>query len=71
MWARGSTGQMVEHPALQVERNAHTLLLRFAAEYGITPSARARIAGARVPPPDGDDLEDMPPLRVIAGEGEG
>lgn len=46
LFVPGSAGQMVEHPALQVERNAHMLLLRFAGEFGITPVARARIAAA-------------------------
>jgi P27 family predicted phage terminase small subunit len=44
--AVGSTGQLTEHPALQIERNAHALFLRFASDFGITPVARARIAAA-------------------------
>lgn len=44
--AIGSTGQLVEHPAVQIERNAHAAFLRFATEFGITPTARARIAAA-------------------------
>ena len=46
-FARGSTGQVVAHPALGIERAAHALLLRFAAEYAATPVARARVAAAR------------------------
>lgn len=46
-FALGSMGQVVEHPALGIERQAHTLFLRFAEQYGITPVARARIATAR------------------------
>jgi P27 family predicted phage terminase small subunit len=42
----GSMGQLVEHPGLAVERQAHALFLRFAEQYGLTPSARARIAAA-------------------------
>jgi P27 family predicted phage terminase small subunit len=42
----GSTGQIVEHPALGVERQAHQMFIRFAEQFGITPVARARIAAA-------------------------
>lgn len=45
-FALGSMGQLVEHPALAIERQAHTLLLRFAEQYGLTAAARARIAAA-------------------------
>ena len=44
--AVGSTGQLTEHPALSIERNAHSMFLRFASDFGITPVARARIAAA-------------------------
>jgi P27 family predicted phage terminase small subunit len=43
MFALGSMGQIVEHPALAIERNAHALFLRFAEHYALTPVARARI----------------------------
>ena len=46
LFAFGSTGQIVEHPALQVERAAHAMFIRFAEQFGITPVARARIAAA-------------------------
>lgn len=46
LFALGSTGQVVPHPALEIERAAHTLFIRFAEQFGITPVARARIAAA-------------------------
>src|SRR5205085_177510 len=48
-FALGSTGQIVEHPALAIERHAHGLFLRFAEQYGLTAAARARIAAALRP----------------------
>lgn len=44
----GSMGQLVEHPAIGVERAAHAMFLRFAEQYGMTAAARARIAAAVV-----------------------
>jgi P27 family predicted phage terminase small subunit len=46
LFALGSTGQVTEHPALAVERQAHMMFIRFAEQFGITPVARARIAAA-------------------------
>jgi len=46
--ALGSKGQLVEHPALAIERSAHALFLRFAEQYGLTAAARARIAATTV-----------------------
>lgn len=46
LFTLGSTGQLVPHPALEIERAAHTLFIRFAEQFGITPVARARIAAA-------------------------
>jgi P27 family predicted phage terminase small subunit len=43
-FALGSMGQLVEHPALAIERQSHALFLRFAEQYALTPSARARVA---------------------------
>ncbi len=42
-FALGSMGQIVEHPALSVERQAHSMFLRFAEQYGLTPVAREKI----------------------------
>lgn len=46
LFSRGSTGQIVEHPAVGIERAAHAMLLRFLGEYGGTAVARTRIAAA-------------------------
>lgn len=43
MVALGSTGQLVEHPLLGTERASASILLRFAAEFALTPTARARL----------------------------
>jgi len=73
IFARGSMGQTVEHPAVGVERAAHTMFLRFAEQYGLTPSARARIAAAVAGAPPGLDEElaeviDLTPeLRAVEG----
>lgn len=61
LFGKGSTGQIIEHPALSIERNAHAMFLRFAEQYGLTAAARARIAGA-VDPVAGaeeDELADV------------
>lgn len=39
----GSKGQLVAHPLLTHEANLTTLLLRLAEQFGMTPSARARL----------------------------
>jgi P27 family predicted phage terminase small subunit len=44
----GRFGQMVENPALKVERDAAMMLHRAMVELGIGPSARARFAGVGV-----------------------
>lgn len=73
-FALGSTGQLVEHPALAIERAAHALYLRFAEQFGLTASARARIAatalGARAVQASLDaelaDVIDMQPELLAA-----
>lgn len=46
MFALGSTGQIIEHPAVGTERSGTQLFIRVAEQFGITPVARARIAAA-------------------------
>jgi len=46
--ARGASGQIMEHPALGTVRKSHEMFARFAAEYGLTPSARARLGLAHM-----------------------
>lgn len=40
---KGIHGGMVRNPALQIQRDAARTLLRFAQEFGLTPSARSTI----------------------------
>lgn len=44
----GSTGQLVEHPALGIERQAQQMFLRFAEHYALTPVARTRLGLAEL-----------------------
>lgn len=44
----GSGGQIVESPMLAVERHERVLLLRYLEQFGLTPSARARLGLAAV-----------------------
>lgn len=44
MVALGSTGQIVEHPLVGTERAAGALVLRYLAEFGLTPSSRTRLS---------------------------
>jgi P27 family predicted phage terminase small subunit len=48
LFARGSTGQLTEHPAVAIERNAHAMFLRFAEQYALTPVARTRLGLAEL-----------------------
>jgi P27 family predicted phage terminase small subunit len=43
LFARGSTGQIREHPAVKIEREATTLFMRLAEGFGIGAMARARL----------------------------
>jgi P27 family predicted phage terminase small subunit len=46
--SRGHAGQLREHPAVSTVRKSHEMFARFAAEYGLTPSARARLGLAHM-----------------------
>lgn len=48
MFARGSTGQIREHPALKIEREAHALFLKTAEHFALTPIARTRLGLAEL-----------------------
>lgn len=50
---RGLHGGMVRNPALAVQRDAANTIRQFAQEFGLTPSARARIDSERLS--DDDD----------------
>jgi P27 family predicted phage terminase small subunit len=44
----GSVGQLREHPALKVEKEATTLFLKMAEHYALTPIARTRLGLAEL-----------------------
>lgn len=55
---KGEKGQPIRNPALQVQRDAATLIRSYAQEFGLTPASRTRIrveeAQAGVSPSSGD-----------------
>jgi P27 family predicted phage terminase small subunit len=42
-FVRGSVGQLREHPAIRIEREAHGLYVKTAEQFGLTPMARTRL----------------------------
>ena len=42
-FTRGSVGQLREHPAIRIEREAHGLYVKTAEQFGLTPMARTRL----------------------------
>jgi P27 family predicted phage terminase small subunit len=46
------SGHTSVHPCVQIAHNAGQLLLRYAAEFGLTPSAERRLGS--ITPPDDD-----------------
>jgi P27 family predicted phage terminase small subunit len=48
---KGIHGSAIENPLVYTSRQAAREMLRFAAEFGFTPAARARIAGGFGPDP--------------------
>jgi len=48
----GSTENRVANPLLKIATRAARDLIRFGSEFGLTPSARARVAAGRVFPED-------------------
>jgi P27 family predicted phage terminase small subunit len=48
----GSSQNQVANPLLKIATQAARDLIRFGAEFGLTPSARARVAAGRVLPED-------------------
>jgi P27 family predicted phage terminase small subunit len=47
-FVRGSVGQLREHPAIKIEREAHGLYLKTAEQFGLTPMARTRLGLAEL-----------------------
>jgi P27 family predicted phage terminase small subunit len=52
--AKGSRG-LIAHPLVGISRRAANDMMRFATEFGMTPSSRARVNGAGVPKSDPAD----------------
>jgi P27 family predicted phage terminase small subunit len=48
MFTRGSVGQIREHPAVRIEREATRAFLALSQEFGITPVARTRLGLAEL-----------------------
>lgn len=48
LFALGSVGQIVEHPAVKVERDATRLFQSLAQEFALTPVARTRLGLAEL-----------------------
>jgi P27 family predicted phage terminase small subunit len=65
LFASGSMGQMVEHPAAQMERHYSALWLRYAEHYALTPVGRTRLGLAQL---QGASLADE--LKKALGIGE-
>jgi P27 family predicted phage terminase small subunit len=42
---RGAMGGAVENPLLYISRKAAADMMKYAAEFGLTPAARSRVAG--------------------------
>jgi P27 family predicted phage terminase small subunit len=47
-FTRGSTGQIVAHPAVKMEQDATNLFLKIAEHYALTPVARTRLGLAEL-----------------------
>jgi P27 family predicted phage terminase small subunit len=47
-FVRGSVGQLREHPAVKIEREAHGLFVKTAEQFGLTPMARTRLGLAEL-----------------------
>jgi P27 family predicted phage terminase small subunit len=47
-FVRGSVGQLREHPAIKIEREAHGLYIKTAEQFGLTPMARTRLGLAEL-----------------------
>ena len=47
-FVRGSVGQLREHPAIKIEREAHGLYVKTAEQFGLTPMARTRLGLAEL-----------------------
>lgn len=62
----GQLGPLVKNPALQVQRDAASVMRYFGLQFGLTPSSRStiRTGAAQVPKPDKDEKSAG---RLLAG----
>jgi len=58
-WYTSNSGAKHQHPMVQVLAESRATLLRFAQEFGLTPSARARIKVAEPKEADADPFADL------------
>jgi P27 family predicted phage terminase small subunit len=57
---RGSDGNAVRNPLVQIAADAANNMLRFAREFGLTPLARSRVAsGGGYEPPGGGKFDGL------------
>lgn len=52
----GSTGTWIRSPAVQIMRDSSALMLQYAQQFGLTPSARSRLSGEEPPESDVERL---------------
>src|SRR5947209_5189831 len=48
LFTSGSVGQLREHPAVKIEREATTLFARLAEQFALTPASRSRLGMAEL-----------------------
>jgi P27 family predicted phage terminase small subunit len=52
---KGVMGGLVRNPALAIQRDAAFTVRTFAQEFGLTPSARSRVAGSTAEQDESDN----------------
>ena len=61
--AKGSKGQVIASPLLWISTSASKMMLKFAVEFGLTPSSRSRLIAAE--PPERDPMDELLNTRRI------
>jgi P27 family predicted phage terminase small subunit len=56
---KSRNGNAMQNPLFLTARQCANDMLRYAAEFGLTPAARARIAGAGFEPPGGSKFDGL------------
>ncbi len=67
-FARGAAGQLREHPAVKIEREAHGLFVKTAEQFGLTPMARTRLGLTAAAPVHNEMEHALGSDDVINGE---